>query len=338
MYGDGIQAQPGQQSKTALNQISPGLLIGLGNHWNLDFTPTLSFYSSSAFKDTTDYSVLLSGATTYKDWAFGLSQGFVSSSQPLVETASQTDTETFSTTLSANWSMNDKLSLELGVDQTFLSFGESAPGQQLTDSRTWSTLDWLNYQLSPRFSVALGAGFFYTDMAAGSDFISEQIQGRIDWRPGNKLSLTASVGGQGTQFMNSSQPAYVNPVFGVILRYQIFEPTTLFLTANEALAPSYFQNQITDTTAFSASIRQRLFNKLFLGVTGSYSTTSYQAAQVGTQPNSQNDYTSITFRLACPFLERGLASVFYSWSDNSSNQPGFAYTSNQIGFDLGYHF
>jgi hypothetical protein len=338
MYGNGIQAQPGQQSKTILNQFAPGLLMGWGNHWTLDFTPTLSFYSSRAFRDTTDYAVRLNGATTYQDWTFGLSQSYVSSSYPLVETASQNDTETYSTALNAAYQMSTKASLELAASQNFLFVSQALPGQQLSNSRIWSTMDWLNYQFWPKFGAAIGAGFGYDDVSVGSDLTFEQIQGRINWRVGEKLSLTANAGFQDTQFLNSSQPASLNPVFGLTLLYRLFEPTTLSLTAYETVSPSYFQNQITHATGFSAGISQRLLKKLSLNVSGGYSTTSYLGTATGVNTQSAYDLSFATVGLTAPFLKRGSASVFYYWSDNSSGQPGFGYTSRQVGFELGYRF
>src|ERR1041384_4923081 len=95
LYGDGIPATPGHQFKTAIEEIYPGLLLQLGNHWNLDYTPTLRFYSSSHFADSTDHSVSLTGGGTYQEWTLGFSQTYASSSQPLVETATQTPTGIF---------------------------------------------------------------------------------------------------------------------------------------------------------------------------------------------------------------------------------------------------
>src|SRR6266853_1552784 len=91
LYGDGISARPGQQPKTAIHELYPGMFLRLGNYWNLDYTPILRFYSNNHFRDTTDHSVALNGATIYDDWTFGFSQSYASSSQPLVSTAAQTD-------------------------------------------------------------------------------------------------------------------------------------------------------------------------------------------------------------------------------------------------------
>jgi hypothetical protein len=75
-----------------------------------------------------------------------------------------------------------------------------------------------------------------------------------------------------------------------------------------------------------------------LDINGGFTTSSFQATTTGLSVNREDDLTTITVRLSCPFLQHGNASVFYNWSDNSSNEAGFGYTSNQIGLELGYRF
>src|SRR5262249_27701973 len=125
LYGDGLQSQPGNHAKSAIYELYPGLLMNLGEHWVLDYTPSLHFYSSSDFSDTLDHSVSLSGHTTYEDWSLGLSQGYSISSPLVTQTGSQTEQESFSTHLDASWQMTSKASLDLTLDQSLLFLGES---------------------------------------------------------------------------------------------------------------------------------------------------------------------------------------------------------------------
>ena len=89
-YGNGIQSSPGQQQNSIVQQVAPGVLFNLGDHWALDYTPILHFYSSSSFHNTVDQSVQLSWGTAYRDWFFSGSQGYASSSNPNIQTAAQT--------------------------------------------------------------------------------------------------------------------------------------------------------------------------------------------------------------------------------------------------------
>jgi hypothetical protein len=338
LYGDGIPARPGEQLKTAINEIYPGIFMGLGTHWNLDYTPTLRFYSNSQFRDTTDHAVILNGGSTFKDWTLGFSQAYISSSEPLIQTGTQTDQETYSTAINAIYRMNSAMSLELGANQIFLFFGESLASEQLTDSRTWSTMDWFNYQFGPEFGAAIGPGFGYDDPRMGSDMTFEQLQGRLAWRPGEKLSCTVSGGVENRQFLNSDVPDSLHPLFGVSAQYHLFEPTSFSLGASRTVSASYFQDQLTENLTVSAGLRQRLLKKLYLDLNGGYRKTSYSATAAGINVNRDDAGTFFNVRLSLQLLKRGTVALFYQESDNSSNEPGFAYSSTQGGFELGYRF
>jgi len=337
-YGNGIQAQPGQQTKTAVNEFSPGVLIELGTHWRLDYTPTLRFYSSSRFKDGTDHSVALNGGTSYQDWRLGLSQAYSSSSQPLVETGGQTDQENYSTSVSAGYQINNAMSLEVGVSQNLRFVGASVATEQLSDSRDWSTMEWLSYHAWSKFSLGLGVGGGYTDVQVGSDMTYEQLQGRIQWQPGEKLTFSLNGGFEDRQFLDSRVPNVVNPIFGCAVSYHLFDQTTISLNASRTVSASYFARQVTESTSIGVGIRQRFFGKLFFDIGAGYGTTSYGATETGETVSRGDTYENATFRLGFAFLKDGTASLFYNWSHNSSSDAGFSYYSNQAGMELGYRF
>ncbi|MEO7677570.1 MAG: outer membrane beta-barrel protein, partial [Verrucomicrobiota bacterium] len=337
-YGDGLQSQPGQQSKTLIQEVIPNFLFELGEKWTFSYTPAFRFYSDKNFKDSIDHSLSLNGRTTYQDWSFGLSQGYNRSSTPLVETGAQTDQESFSTHLSAGHQLSGKASLDLGVSQDIRLVGQTSQplGQNLGDSREWSTMDWLNYQFTPKFSGGLGAGFGYVQI--GTDDIYERVQSRINWKVGSKLNLGLTAGLEARQFLDSNQPGLLNPIFSASLQYQLFEATSLSLSASRSVNSSYFANQITENTSLDFSVSQRLFAKLFFTAGFGIGTTDYIGATAAASTGRKDDYTHYNFGLSMPFLKRGTASVFYSATDNSSGQSGFGYSSTQMGLELGYQF
>lgn len=344
-YGNNLQPTPGSQANTLVNIFSPGILIKLGTHWNLDYTPTLRFYSSSQFKDGTDHAVSLSGSTTFGDWALGFSQSYSSSSQPLVETGAQTDQETFLTALNAAYQVNSKISLSLGVDQNFRILGNNAGNTvasgQLSDLHQWSTMEWVNYQIEPPLSAGLGAGFTYDNVSVGPDMMSEPFQARVLWAPGKKLNASISGGVEVRQFLQSNIPDLISPIYSAAITYKVFEPTTLSLSASRGVTPSYFNSQVTENTSVSLGLHQRLVQRLSLELTGSYGTTTYHGtASAPTTSLGIGDYRTTSFMasLGTSFLKRATASVFYEVSFNDSGAALYNYTITQVGLNLGYRF
>jgi hypothetical protein len=342
LYGNGIQSSPGQQQDTIVQRVSPGVLLNLGDHWTLDYTPTLNFYSSSHFRNTLDHSVQLGWGTAYDDWFFSGSQSYASSSDPNVETAAQTDRETYSTAFNASYQFNDKISLDMGLSQNLNYVGNGGSSsnllQNLANSKAWSTMDWLNYQFWPRLNAGLGAGFGYTIQDGSPDSLYEQYQARVNWRATDKMSFQLSGGLQDQQYLSGGASDLVTPIFGATIQYQPFEQTRLSLSASRSVSPSYFQNQVTESTQITADLNQRLLGELHLDVVGGYGTSKYVASVSGHSTGRNDDYYSFNARLTYPLLKRGTVSVFYQYSDNSSSQSGFAYTSTQVGIEIGYRY
>jgi uncharacterized protein (PEP-CTERM system associated) len=331
-YGNSLRSRAGSNANTVVEQISPGSLFELGKKWQLDYTPTLSFYSSKEFKDTLAHNVLFAGGTAYGNWAFTLSQSYSVSSQPLIETGVQTDQESFNTALGASYYFNSKLMLELGLNQSFRT------AEAFTSSRDWSTMDWLNYQISNRLSVGAGVGGGYESVSPGPDMTFEQFQAKVNMRIARKLDLDIHGGGEVRQILISGAQDLVNPIYGASVQYHPFEYTTLSLSGNRAVNASLLQGQISESTSISLALNQRLLGLLYLTLSGGFANNRYISSTPGLALNREDDTTSFAASLAYAFTQRGSISIFYNFSDNSSSSGAFDYSSNQVGLQLGYRF
>ncbi|HVM49409.1 MAG TPA: hypothetical protein VMU04_15380 [Candidatus Acidoferrum sp.] len=345
-YGNGVAAVPGQQVDTMVNSFSPGVLVRLGPHWSLDYTATLTTYSSSQLKNAFDQAVGLNGTTAYEDWVFGVAIGFSDTSQPLVETGAQTDQQVFSTVLTAGYQLNSKVSFSLSFNQSFRFASEatqSAPGTapgQLSDLTEWSTLDWVNYQVLPTVSVGLGVGVTYDSLSVGPDIVSEQAQARLQWIVGKRLSAYLSGGLNDQQYVGSSVGDFLSPIFSLTLQYQLFEATSLFVNASSGTSPSYYGGQASQSTGISAGVHQRLLRRLFLDVSGGYWNTTYHATTASPNTPGLSDYDSASFNVALgtTLFKRLGASVFYNTLFNTSGSELYNYTTHEVGLTLSYSF
>ncbi len=331
LSGDGIPSAGSNHVATIIQEISPGILLNMGSHWALDYTPTLRFYSNKQFRDTLDQNVILIGGTTYQDWILGLSQSYISSSTPLIETGAQTDQQSWLTDLKASYRFNSKMTMDLVLDQNIVS------ADTFTSYQEWSTLDWLNYEFWPRLDTALGVGFGFVNVDAGSDMTYEQLQARVRWRATDKISFQINGGLEDRQFLQGSAGSLLNPIMGGMIQYQPFEVTKLSLMFDRTVAVSYFENQVTEGTEITGDLNQRLLKRLYLDLSGGYHTVKYVGAGA-TGTGRKDNYYTFDVRLSCPFLKRGTAAVFYQYTDTSSTASGFTFNSNQVGFEVGYRF
>ena len=171
------------------------------------------------FRDTLNQSVRLGWGTSYGgDWFISASQSFISSADPNVVTAAQTDQQAYSTALNATHQINDELSLDLGLSQNLNYVGNGGDltnaEVNLKDSMDWSTLNWLNYQFWPELSAGLGLGLGYDHAEASPSSLYQLYQSRVNWRATDKISFQLSGGVENLQYLNSSAGPLLTPVFG----------------------------------------------------------------------------------------------------------------------------
>jgi hypothetical protein len=345
-YGNGIEASPGVNSTTAINTVAPGLLFTLGGHWILDYTPSLSFYSNPLFHDTTDQMVMLRGSTTYRDWTLILSQGYVNSTQPLVETGTQVAQEAYTTAFYAAWQMNDKMALQLGLNQNFRT------AEELNSLHEWTTSDWLNYQLEPQLGAAIGLTGGYDEVSLGSDMPFEEVLGRVIFQPGAKLSLIVVGGAEERQFIHPSSAPFFGPIFNASALYKLFEGTLLTVSGSREVTPSFYGNEINVITAFTGRVRQDITKKVYFEFSGGYTSEPFTSIvagplpqyYIGTPPRTDlvqtrsDTRTYVQVRLSAVFRTRLTASIFYMHTEDASSQSNFTYSGNQVGLDLNYRY
>lgn len=339
VYGDGILRATNAPSSTVLHTLVPGLFIEMGPNWNLDFSAGINRYSNSDFNNNEAYYLALRGHIPREKWLLDFGYAGSVTEQPQIETGEQVSQSAHLATASGIYNYQTKLSVELtGTMDTRLTEGFS-------DYWTWSTLDWVNYQISARTTVGAGAGAGYSFVDPGPDSTFEQLQTRAIWTPGPKLTLQASVGVQFQQFHGESETGTdaisgteAFPIFAVAAAYRPFEQTSLFASANHVVGNAYQENVFAETTTVSVGLRQRLFGQLFLDVVPAYNFRHYESSLRGPSNGRDDEYASIYAGLGTIFFKKLNASVFYQYGDNSSDESQLDFHSSQVGARLEYRY
>ena len=331
-YSDGIQASLGQPVTTGIQEISPGILFGLGNAWTLDYTPTWTFYSNRAFRDTLGHVADLNGSLAHDDWTFGFSQDYSDSSLPLIETGRQTTQETYSTRIDASDRLGSRMAFEMSVSQD-VRFAET-----FTNTREWSTQEWLRYELSPRLDVAFGIGYSYVGISPGPDMTYWKPDVQIAWKATDKIAFSIQGGVERRKSRAIDAKVLTNPVLNAAVIYQPVETTSFSFSASRAVAVSYFANDVTVSRGWNATVQQRLLGKLQLSVGAGQQRVSYVSVVNSLSAGRSTRYDSFNVSLSTIFLRRGSVSIFYQISRNSSNVAAYGLSSHQVGLQIGYRF
>ena len=350
LYATGIHNQPGNQADTFTHTISPGVLLDLGPHVTLDYTPSFRFYSQKDFRDTVDHSLDFHAGYNVGDWTLGLSQSVLISDEPLVETSSQVHRSDYNTGLLGSYHMNDKVTLATtasmmlsyasggGSTNVFVG-GTNGVASGLTDDKDYHAGESLDYKFNEKLSGGLQASFGYTDQTGGFRSIEESFGVHAGWQPGTKISAAVSVGLEQRNFLDSKANSVWNPIYSASIDYHMFEQTALSVYANRATDASMFQNQLSETTGVGVGLQQRLLGKLHLSLGFGYNQVDYQSTETTSLNQSRSDSgASFTAGLTVPFLTRCNFATFYQYSQNNSSQKGFSYDSSQVGATLSWSY
>ena len=332
LYGDGIQPSPGFQATTAVNTLSPGILGKLGEHWTLDYTPTWNWYSNHVFHDSVDQSAAVTAAGTVGDDPVQFAQTFVESHNPLVETGMQTEERDYVTSLEVQHDFNPALLLDANADQA-VRFAAGFPS-----SREWDTTDWLRYKLSSRLVASGGVGAGYVTVSQGTDqyFFGPEAQLGINASDELKADLTA--GYQIRTFLEEPRQRLDSPTYSADVVYSPEEATKVTVTGSRQVGVSYFVDQTTQTTDWDLRLEQRFLRHLFLTADVDEEYVHYLSSVQENQTVRADHDQIINVRLGTTFFRRGSIAALYQRSRNTSSLAGYGFVSNQVGFEVSYHY
>jgi hypothetical protein len=347
LYDSGVNSQPGKSSGTYTHTFTPGLTVLAGPHVSLDYSPSFRFFSNREFHNTVDQFASMSAGIGLEDWSFGFSQSFTLTDEPQIETGGQTEQKDYSAGLSATYQFNDKISFQTsaGLSLTYLNGTNTlvtgvsnAPPSQLSDSQSYNVSEWINYAFDERFTGGVGITVGRSKQDGGFSSMNEQYSGRVSWHPGKKLSMSITGGIEDEQILIHGAPDIVTPIFSAQIGYQLFEHTSLSLSAARSVDVSLFQNQVTEGTQVGIGLQQRLLGLLQLSVGFGYSTTEYKNTFGFFKTSRSDTGTSYSVGLNCPFKKHFNVATFYQYNQSQSSLDGYGTSGSQMGASLNWSY
>ncbi len=329
---EGVLSAPGAEETTTIQTVSLSTFFNLGQFITFRYRPSWTYYSSDAFDNSFGHEAGLQFQRSFGEWNVRASHRYSDTSTPLVETGTQTSQTLHMTNLQGQRRLGARTTLELGLRHA------TRRADGFASSEDWSTQEWLHYQLTDKVGVAGGFLLGYASLDGGNDMNYRQINGRVRWRPTSKLWLDANAGVETREFMESSVDNANNPVYGATLTYQPFDHTTLTIEGDQALASSYFQNQIHRSNNWQARLSQRLFGRYQLGLSYRQRNASYSATADFIAVSRQDEGRTWRIDLGTAFYNRGAITLFLQDKRNVSTDPRFAFDGQQFGLQLNIAF
>ena len=274
-------------------------------------------------------------------------QTAVIADQPLPETSSQTQQQNYKTAFNASWAVNDKLTLSTGlnVDLDYVNGGKtnvfvggaSGTPSSLSDTRSYSGLETLDYKFNDYFVGGVSASLAYTEQLIGFQSVEQEYNAHLNWRAGSKLTASLSGGLEQRNFLNTKAASVWNPVYSATIGYHLFEYTVFSLYARQDVNVSIFDKEFTKNTSVGLGLEQRLLGKLHLTLGFGYRDTEFLSS-IDTTTSRSDKMTSFTAGLSAPLFQHCSLATFYQYSQDRSSQQGFSYGSSTLGATLSWAY
>jgi hypothetical protein len=340
LYGEGIEAGPGNPRDSFIESVAPGVLFDLGKYCHLDYTPTWTFYSNPAFRDTFDQTASLSARVPHSRGMVGAAESYESSYAMLVETGRQTHQVRYSTLVEGTEKLGQHVLLEASASRTarYANAVTDAPEWTTSDWVQWSATTWLRYEFSPRLDVGAGFTYGYAAIGVGANMSFTQPQARISWKPAEKISFSAQFGEEKRRFESGTRATLKSPVYTGSATYQLLPTTKLSVDAVRSVSASYFANELTKSKGWNIGLEQRLIQKLYLAVSVSEQDTQYIATRTTLLVERNDRYRAMNLRLTAVVLHRISLALIYQSARNATADAGYAFRSNQYGVEASMRF
>lgn len=332
LYEYGVQVRPGHPTTSLIDTFAPGFSLEIGSHWTIDYTANWDIYSNHAFRDTLGHSVSVVGINSYDDWTVQLTQGYVYSSQPLVETGLQTTEQNYKTALDVSHDLGTHVLLETIMNQD-LSYVVGFP-----DTYQWSVDEWLHYRLSTQFDAAVGTSAGYVHESRGSDSSFTRPDAELTWQPTKKLELKMNGGFEHRVYLDYPRTSLKTPTYDFSAQFDPVETTKLTLEVVRQVTPTYFVNETTKSASENLNLSQRLLGKFYLIGGVGHNEITYVSTGQTLGVARKDEQTTYNLNLSTEFLRRGTFAVFCIRTKNSSSLAGYSFATTQLGLEIGYKY
>ena len=358
VYDDNINISHSDRLSDYYFAIEPSITIGFGdisgqqdNYIRLDYAPSVLLFTNHSENDAIQHLIHLEGQHRFSRLTLTLRQDvsildgtdigtITDASTPgshvNLDVSGRTRVNIFGTHLNASYDLTGKLFLSAGVDASVTDY----PNSDLFSSQAISGNAFINYRYSDKLVLGLGGtgGYdFVDDPNPNQSF--EQANARINYALSGKVSLNASGGVEFRQFENNSRGEYVSPVFDIGAGYQPFDGTNIGIAAaRHTVNSAVLAGQDFATTTVRLSVRQRLLQRVYLGLAAGYESGDYFSTVSGVNASRTDDYFFVEPSVDVAVTRWCTFGAYYLHRENDSTLRPVSFYDNQVGIRVGLAF
>jgi len=247
--------------------------------------------------------------------------------QANIDVGSRVRENIYTTRLAASYDLSSKTFLSGGVDYSRYDYATLISSEQISGNL------FLNYNYSTKLVIGLGGTLGYNDTDGPTPAQHfEQVNLRANFNPGEKLSLSGSVGLEFRQFQGDVHGSYISPVFDLNATYKPFDGTSMSLegsrrTQNSAVVAG---GDYTNTNIHFA-VQQRFLQRIFVSLSAGYENAAYFSALNGMDLNRNDDYYYLQVAIDLNITRYWDIGLYYLRRADSSSAQAFSFSDDQFG-------
>jgi hypothetical protein len=186
--------------------------------------------------------------------------------------------------------------------------------------------------------LGMGVIIGYTGLEDQPDQTFQQLRLRAQYAIAEKVSLTASAGGEWRQYKSGIDDD-LNPVWSLEAAYRPRDSTTIQLSFNQRFeSSSRSGGQSYIYTGVTLRARQMLMQRLALNLSGTYSNSDYEATVQNVQTIRDDDLFLLRASLDFYIRPRWTAGLFYDYQTRDSTLPDLDFVRNRVGLQTAWTY
>jgi len=337
-YDDNIFISPTNRVEDVQHTLSPGVFLGAGDYLaktesyaSLDYTPSIILFQDNSDQDAVDQDVDFQLQYHLQKLTLGLRQGYQSLSGSDIQVGNRVDRDIYPTQVTADYEISEKTSVDAELSQIVSDY------KSQYDDTTWKIVAYANYKPSEKIKIGIGPTFGWRDIEANPNQTFQQVNARLIYQATEKLSFRGRAGVNFRQTQGGLDST--SPVFGIGATWTPFDSTTIIIDAyrDEYNSPTLFgQNYY--ATGFAGRIRQRFFQKVYLGLGGGYENSEYDNTVSTVSATREDNYFYVRPSIDYQVTDWWSVGAFYMYRDNDSTSAPNNFYNNQAGFQTSLSF
>ena len=346
VYDDNINISHSDRISDYYVVIEPEITLGLGdivgrseNYLLLTYIPSILLFVDHSENDAVEHLIHLEGQHRFSRLTLNLTQDInlldgaslrntieTTGQQANIDVSGRTRLNFYSTHLKASYDLSGKIFLTSEIDGLVYDYPSFISSEVISGNL------YINYNYSPKIAVGIGGtgGYNFVD-DPNPDQTFEQVNLRLSYQATGKVSLNASGGVEFRQFEHDSRGTHITPVFQIGAIYQPFDGTNVTLTAGRRILNSgFFPDQDFTATNVTAGISQRLFGRVYLGLSAGYENSDYFSTVTGVSATRSDNYYFVQPSIDIVVTRYLTVGAYYLHREDTSTFDFFSFYDNQV--------